>query len=84
MPHIFGYKESKEDTHKLYYLAAAGLATLIAFTIIFGSKLLFYLGRVIIEHWVWAIGIIIGSIILKKVLFKKRRKKVYEDPNREV
>ena len=83
-PHIFDYVERKDKTHSSLYLGAVGIAMVAAYSLIFGFKLLIYMGKLIIENWVWAIGIVIGFFILKKIMINKKRRPRNDYPPREV
>lgn len=83
-PHIFDYIEKKDNSHSNFYLGAVGIAMVVAYTLIFGIKLLTYLGKLVIENWVWAVGIILGIMIFKKVMTNRNRRPRYEYPSGEV
>jgi len=85
IPHIDDYKEKREKSYTSWYILAVILGIVI-FYVLFGSiKLIIFIVRFAIEHWIWfGIGVLVLLILIKKIKKRKIKKefKEYEDSYR--
>jgi len=77
---VFAYgKERKEKSNSDIYFKALviGSVTAVLF-IVFGISLKFIILKVI-DHWIISLVIIIGCLLAKKLLFRKKRRGVVNE-----
>lgn len=66
-------KRPNDKRIKIYFLSfLIGIAASILF--LGGFKLIYFIIKISVNHWMWALGLLIALFILKKI-FKKKKKK---------
>ena len=66
------YKEKPGVKHGDVYLKAGLFGAFLAFVLLGGIKLLIYLIKLLIEYWVWAIGVIGCVFLARHFLIRKK------------
>lgn len=69
------YKEKPRKSNLTYYILAILGGVVIFYVLLFGGKLLFKLIKFLIANWMWALAIVFGVLLLRRILFGKKRKR---------
>lgn len=65
----------KKNSYTGIFIMAAVLGAILSFVFIGIGKIIIFLGGLIIKYWMYAAGGIVGLFILKKIIFRRRKKK---------
>ncbi len=66
------YKEKPGVKHGEFYLKVIILGCVLAFMLIFGIKTFIWLVKLLIEYWIWAVGIIACAFLARHFIVKRR------------
>jgi hypothetical protein len=72
---IWNYNKEKKDTHRAdVYLKFGLFGAFVAFMFIGGAKLLAWLLRFIVKHWIWVIVLLAAAFLIRHFFIRRRKK----------
>lgn len=72
-PSFYGYNAEREDSSNMpLYIKAILFGGIVAVILIGLGKGFYALINFFVTHWVWVVGLVLGAILIKQILSRKK------------